>query len=84
MTTPYTITPARYSKDNFIVRTQADGSWKSRACRLIGDGLNCRWTGREKGYVASASKVRKFERLYAEGWDACFFSRKLEPPRKEA
>jgi len=78
---PYTITPARYSKGNMIVRPVGNGGFKSRACRLIADGLNCRYTGREGGYVASPSKVAKFERLYAAGWDACSFTRKLQEPR---
>ncbi len=61
MTAAYTITPARYSKGNFIVQTHNEGPWKGRAERLIVDGLKCRYTGRERGFVASAAKVRKFE-----------------------
>lgn len=66
----YSIAPARYSKDNFIVQAPSSTGYKTRAARLIGDGLNCRYTNREQGYVASANKVKKFEKLYAEGWDA--------------
>lgn len=76
----YTVAPARYSKGNFIVRCPAEHGLKSRAARLIGDGLNCRFTNREKGYVASVSKLRRFEKLYAEGWDASFVTGELEPP----
>lgn len=83
MTTPFTITPARYSKGQFIVRCPSDTGYKTRAARLIHDGLNCRYTGREAGYVASATKVRKFERLYAEGWDANVISDSLIAPTVE-
>lgn len=76
---PYTITPARYSKGNFIVQTHNDGPWKGRAERLICDGLNCRYVGRSKGFMASPSKVARFERLYAEGWDANSFTGELQP-----
>lgn len=80
---PYTIQPARYAKGMMLVRTSDGSGYKTRAARLIGDGLRCRYTGREGGYVASPSKVRRFEKLYAEGWDASSFSGKLEPPRPE-
>lgn len=59
----YSIAPARYSKDNFIVQAPSSTGYKTRAARLIGDGLNCRYTNREQGYVASANKVKKFEKL---------------------
>jgi hypothetical protein len=47
--------------------------------RLLG-ALNCRWTNRERGYIASPSKVVKFERLFREGRDASY-SGELEPPK---
>ena len=65
----FTVSEARYSKGNYIVRCPSANGLKSRAARLIGDGLNCRYTGREKGYVASPSKLVKFQKLYAAGWD---------------
>ena len=74
---PYSISPARYSKGNFIVRCPSPDGYKTRAARLVGDGLNCRYTGRENGYVASASKVARFERLYTEGWDASVMTGEL-------
>lgn len=80
MTTPYTITPARYSKGNFIVQTHNESMWKGRAERLIHDGLKCRYTGRERGFVASAAKVRKFEEQYAAGWDFDFIERRNVAP----
>jgi hypothetical protein len=78
----YTIAPARYSKGDFAIRCPSDTGLKTRAARLIGDGLNCRHSGREKAYIASASKVKKFEKLYAAGWDACVITGKLEAPRE--
>lgn len=83
MSIPYSITPARYAKGAFIVRCPSDTGFKTRAGRLIGDGLNCRYTGRERGYVASAAKVRKFEALYPLGWDACTFRGGLIAPQVE-
>ena len=79
----YVILPARYAKNMFAVSIVRDGSvWKTRADRLIGDGLNCRWSGREYAYIASASKVRKFEDLYGKGWDASPITGKLWPPKE--
>ena len=80
MSDAYTIAPARYSKGNFAIRCASANGFKSRAARLIGDGLNCRHSGRENAYIASPSKVKKFEKLYAEGWDACVITGKLEAP----
>ena len=85
MNAPYTITPARYTKGKLLVRITGNGSGlKDRAERLICDGLKCYYTGRERGFVASPSKARRFERLYADGWDACYFGQRLVPPRLEA
>lgn len=58
--TAYTISPAKYSKGNFAVRCPSTTGYKTRAARLIGDGLKCRHSGREGAYIASASKVAKF------------------------
>lgn len=73
----YSIAEARYSRGNFIVRCPSSDGMKTRAARLIGDGLNCRWVGRGKGYVASPSKVAKFEALYAAGFNACPMTGKI-------
>lgn len=81
---PYSVRPARYAKGMLIVTCDPNGGYKSRAQRLIGDGLNARWTNREGGYTASPSKVARFERLYSEGWDACSFTGALEPPQNKA
>ncbi len=78
--TDFTVSEARYSKGNYIVRCPSTNGLKSRAARLIGDGLHCRYTWREKGYVASPSKLAKFQKLYAAGWDASFVTGELHPP----
>lgn len=39
---PYYVSPARYSKGNYLVRCPSPDGYKTRASRLIGDGLNCR------------------------------------------
>lgn len=79
----YSITPARYAgrwngKPQMAVHCVSDGSgYKNRAQRLIGDGLKGRWSGREKAYICSPTKAAKFEKLYAEGWDACVMTGRL-------
>lgn len=83
MSDPYTIHPARYSKNNFLVRCPSPDGYKTRAARLIGDGLRGRWTNRESGYIVSPTKLKKFETLYAEGWDACTVTCRLISPKGE-
>lgn len=80
---PYYVSPARYSKGNSLVRCPSPDGYKTRASRLIGDGLNCRWANRERGFIASPSKLRRFEELYAQGWDACAITGKLRPPEAQ-
>lgn len=71
---PYRITEARYAQGKRIIHTKGDGGYKSRACRLAGDGLGLHWTGRCKGYVASPAQAERFERLYRHGFDASAYS----------
>ena len=70
----YTITPASYAKGQFAVRLPKGDGYKGRADRLL-EALNFRYTHRCNAYIGSPSKVRKFEKLYADGWDASYFSR---------
>lgn len=77
----YTITPARYAKGQMLVRCPSTDGLKTRAARLIGDGLRGRYTGRESGYIVSPAKARKFERLFAAGWDGSYITGELQAPR---
>lgn len=80
----YMITPARYAKGKMIIRPTSDGSgYKTRAARLAeAKGIGGRWVNRSGGYTVSPTAARKFEKLYAEGWDASFITGELEPPRQ--
>lgn len=79
----YTVSQARYSKGNLIVRyTHEKGAWKGRPARLL-EALNFRYTGRENGYVGSPGKVKRFEKMMTDGWDASY-SGKLESPEDKA
>lgn len=81
----YTITDARYAKGQKLVKAVPSGTGlKSRAERLIGDGLKGRYTNRERGYVVSPAKAARFEEMYAQGWDASAITGKLEPPAGHA
>lgn len=79
--TDYTVSDSRYAKGKKIVRIPPGDGFKSRAHRLIGHGLGANWVNREEGYSASPAKVAKFERLYAEGWDASIVTGELKPPQ---
>jgi hypothetical protein len=79
--TAYFVAPYRYAKNSVVVRCPSPDGYKTRASRLIGDGLRGRYSGRAGGYVVSPTKAAKFERLYAEGWDANGFSGELQSPR---
>lgn len=76
----YTITPARYAKGKMAVRCPSATGYKTRAARLIGDGLGCRWSGRSRAYIASPAQAARFERLYRAGFDASSFTGLLEHP----
>jgi hypothetical protein len=70
MATEYTIVPARYSKGNLAVSTPSSDGFKTRAARLVGDHLRGRWTNRERAYIVSPSKAKRFIALYESGADA--------------
>lgn len=80
----YTISPARYAKGMMAVRCPSPDGYKTRASRLIGDGLNSRHTGRENAYIVSPATAATFESMYRAGWDACIISGTLEPPTPRA
>ena len=76
----YTSKPARYSKGNIAVQCPGVGGWKTRAGRLAERISGYRYTRREQSYIMTPSQFKKFEKLYAEGWDACVMTGKLEAP----
>ena len=85
----YSIAAARYAgryngKPQMAIRCPSHNGYKTRAARLIGDGLNGRYSGRELAYIVSPAKAAKFEKLYAEGWDASPYSGELQPPQVES
>jgi len=80
----FSVTPARYAKGMLAVRCPSPNGYKTRAARLIGDGLNCRWSNRERAYIVSPTKLARFETLFPQGWDACTFTGNLEAPRVAA
>lgn len=74
----YTVSQARYSKGNLIVRySKSPSGMKGRPARLL-EALKFRYTGRENGYVGSPSKVKKFEEMMTDGWDATYFGKHSE------
>lgn len=61
----FTVTPARYAKGMLLVRCTSDGIFISRPARILRDELNCRFTNREGGYIASARKVERLRQALA-------------------
>lgn len=83
---PYTITPARNAKGKMVIRPTPDGTgFKTRAaCLAEAKGIGGKWVNRSRGYHVSPSAAVRFERLYAEGWNASFLTCELMPPAKAA
>jgi hypothetical protein len=79
----FKIDPARYAKGKVIVQTPSDTGWKTRAGRLADTIARGNYTNREKGYVMSPSQAEKFQKLFAEGWDASSFTRTLQAPQAD-
>lgn len=80
----YIVSNARYSKGKMAVRCPSTTGWKTRAGRLAERLANGRYTGRENAYIMSATAAKRFEKLYAEGWDAEYISGELVEPAKVA
>lgn len=78
--TPYTIRPARYAKGKMAVTCPSTTGWKTRAACLA-ERLASHYTGRERAYILSRAAAARFEKLYAEGWDANPFTREFIPPK---
>lgn len=79
----YTISSARYAKGKVAVRCPGKDGFKTRAGRLAECIARGRYTGREQAYIMSPSAAKRFERLYAEGYDsASIFDYSILPPRQ--
>lgn len=66
----YQVSPARYAKNSFAVRPlDSKAGLMGRTSRILGS-LRARWTHRERAYIVSPSKLRKFEALFSSGKDA--------------
>jgi hypothetical protein len=77
----YTITPAQYAKGKMIIHCPSNTGYKTRAARLAeAKGIGGKYVHRSHGYTVSPSAAARFEKLYAEGWDACVMTGRLEPP----
>lgn len=71
----------RNPKPAFAVQCPSNDGYKTRAARLLGDGLKAYYSHR-RGYVVSPTKFAKFEKMYAEGWDASAITGELYPPNE--
>jgi hypothetical protein len=78
---PITLNKWRNPKPAFAMQCPSPDGYKTRAARLIGDGLNCPWSSR-RGYTVSPAKLKKFLKLYAEGYDASVITGKIYHPDK--
>lgn len=78
----YTILRAKYVKGGYLIQTPSTDGFKTRAARLL-EVLKCRYSNREKGYIATNTKADKFRKLYADGWDATPLLNKLIPPKSK-
>ncbi|MCC7425237.1 MAG: hypothetical protein IT428_33620 [Planctomycetaceae bacterium] len=77
---PYRISIARYSRGNLaVVPLDSRDGFKGRSSYLL-DAIGCRWTNRERAYIATPAQRRKFEILFRDGWSASAFGR-LTPPQ---
>lgn len=58
----YTISPARYAKGMLAIRPKPDGTgWKTLAALIISGMPGVRWTNRDRAYLCSPSRAKKFE-----------------------
>lgn len=69
----------RNPKPVVVLSCPSPDGYKTRAARLLGDGLKAYYSHR-RGYVVSPTKFAKFEKMYAEGWDASVITGELYPP----
>ena len=64
-----TISKARYACDKFVVRTEGKNGFKSDAHSLI-EACGCKWTHRERGYIASKAQVEVITAAQKLGFSA--------------
>jgi hypothetical protein len=62
----FTVTKARYAKGMMLVRAPSTDGFITTAARTLRDDLNCRFTNREGGYIASPRKVERFRKIMAD------------------
>jgi hypothetical protein len=81
----YTIGPAKYAKGMLAVRPAVDGTgWKTLAAVIISGMPGVRWTGRERAYLCSPSRARKFEQAVQEAREQRARARADEQAREQA
>jgi hypothetical protein len=66
----YTLGKARYAKNSMALRAHDGQEGLKGRCARLAEALNGKWSNREKAYIMSESKARRFESLYAAGTDA--------------
>lgn len=77
------IAPARYAKNCLSIQVTDDhGGWKGRQSRLC-CAAGCKYSHREKRYIASKSKVEVIKKMYDNGWDATYVTNEFETPSGE-
>ena len=64
-----TISKARYARDKFVVRTEGKNGFKTDAHPLI-EACGCKWTNRERGYIASKAQVEVITAAQKIGFSA--------------
>lgn len=82
MPDPFTILPARYAKGKMKIVCQSirNDGFKERQHRLADSLSNGRYSGRENAYILSPGRAKKFQELWAAGWDASAVTGTLQPP----
>lgn len=81
MSGTFTIGKARYAKNKVAIRTPSNDNFKTRAARLIGDGIGAKWSNREKAYIASPAQAEKFVDLLGKGYSGNVIYGGITPPK---
>lgn len=75
---PWSSAPARYAKGNIALKAPGKAGFKARGATLA-DALNARWSNRERAYILSESKFKKWQRLALHGYDGNFLGELTHP-----